>query len=181
MDATHHTDDAAGDVLPWQRDIHAAFGDAGVRQTAFVPDAGLTGLIRLCEEDAAIEATVLTNEAEGIGLLAGAWLGGQRGALLMQSSGVGNCVNALGLARTCRFPLLMVITMRGEWQEFNPWQVPMGQAAQSVLETMGTIVTRADDPADAGALVASAATMAFEGGGQAAVLISQRLIGAKTW
>jgi sulfopyruvate decarboxylase alpha subunit len=181
VDANHGTDDTAGAVLPWHRDIHRVFGDAGVRQVAYVPDAGLTGLIDLCEDDAAIEATVLTIEAEGVGLLAGAWLGGQRGALLMQSSGVGNCVNVLGLARTCRVPLLMVVTMRGEWEEFNPWQVPMGQAAQPVLETMGTIVTRADDPADAGALVASAATMAFEGGAQSAVLISQRLIGAKTW
>ena len=44
----------------------------------------------------------------------------------MQSSGVGNCVNMLSLAKNCRFPLVILVTMRGEWAEFNPWQVPMG-------------------------------------------------------
>ena len=67
-------------------------------------------------------------------LAAGAWLGGERAALLMQSSGLGNCVNMLSLARTCRFPLLMLITMRGEWEEFNPWQVPMGSIVDPVLK-----------------------------------------------
>ncbi len=60
-------------------------------------------------------------------MLAGAWLGGVRGVLLMQSSGVGNCVNLLSLVQECRFPLLMIVTMRGEWGETNPWQVPMGR------------------------------------------------------
>ena len=67
-------------------------------------------------------------------LAAGAWLGGQRAALLMQSSGVGNCINMLSLTRTCRFPMLMFITMRGEWEEFNPWQVPMGSIVEPVLK-----------------------------------------------
>lgn len=166
---------------PWQRDVFAAFAEARIRQVAFVPDAGLTGLIDLCEAEHTLEATVLTTEEEGIGVLAGAWLGGQRGALLMQSSGIGNCVNTVGLARSCQFPLLIVATMRGEWHEFNPWQVPMAQAAQPALEAMGTIVHRAEDPESVGALVASCATMAFEGGLQIAVLIPQRLIGRKSW
>ncbi len=136
---------------PWQRDVFAAFTEAQMRQIAFVPDAGLSGLIDLCEADSALETTVLTTEEEGIGLLAGAWLGGQRGALLMQSSGIGNCINTLGLARSCRFPLLIVATMRGEWHEFNPWQAPMALACQPALEAVGAIVHRAED-----ALAASA-------------------------
>ncbi len=166
---------------PWQRDILAAFTEAQMRQIAFVPDAGLTGLIDLCEAESALETTVLTTEEEGIGLLAGAWLGGQRGALLMQSSGIGNCINTLGLARSCRFPLLIVATMRGEWHEFNPWQVPMARASRPALEAMGTIVHRAEDADGVGALIASCATMAFEGGLQIAVLIPQRLITRKSW
>ena len=166
---------------PWQRDVFAAFTGARMRQIAFVPDAGLSGLIDLCEADDTLETTVLTTEEEGIGLLAGAWLGGQRGALLMQSSGIGNCINTLSLARSCQFPLLIVATMRGEWHEFNPWQVPMAQASQPALEAMGTIVHRAEDAGSVGALVASCATMAFEGGLQIAVLIPQRLIGRKSW
>ena len=79
---------------------------------------------------------MLTTEEEGIALAAGAWLGGQRSVLLMQSSGVGNCINMLSLSAICRFPLLMLVTMRGEWAEFNPWQVPMGRATQPALEAM---------------------------------------------
>jgi hypothetical protein len=71
---------------------------------------------------------VLTTEEEGIALAAGAWLGGQRAVLLMQSSGVGNCINMLSLPVNCRMPFLTLVTMRGEWGEFNPWQVPMGTA-----------------------------------------------------
>lgn len=166
---------------PWQHDVLAAFTEARIAQIAFVPDAGLTGLIDLCEAQNAIETTVLTSEEEGIGLLAGAWLGGQRGALLMQGSGIGNCINTIGLARTCQFPLLIVATMRGEWHEFNPWQVPMARAAQPTLEATGCIVHRAEDASSVGALVASSAAMVFEGGLQIAVLIPQRLIGRKSW
>ena len=166
---------------PWQRDVFNAFAGAKMRQIAYVPDAGLTGLIDLCQAENTLETTVLTTEEEGIGLLAGAWLGGQRGALLMQSSGIGNCINTLGLAQSCQFPLLVVATMRGEWHEFNPWQVPMAKAGQPALEAMGTIVHRAEDADSVGALIASSATMAFEGGLQIAVLIPQRLIGRKDW
>ena len=84
----------------------------------------------------------LTNEAEGPGLVLGATLGGKRAALLMQSSGVGNCINALGMVRECRFPLLMLVTMRGQVGEFNPWQVPMGQATPGALAAMGVVQSR---------------------------------------
>ena len=89
---------------------------------------------------------MLTTEEEGIGYLAGAWLGGERGALLMQSSGVGNCINTLALQACARFPLLMVVTMRGDWAEFNAWQNPMGQATEAALNLMGVITWRADEP-----------------------------------
>ncbi len=94
----------------------------------YVPDAGHKRLIELCQADARMRSVVLSTEEEGIGLAAGAWLGGQRSVLLMQSSGVGNIINALAMVRECRFPLLVLVTMRGENGEFNPWQVPMGQA-----------------------------------------------------
>ena len=93
-----------------------------------------------------IYSVVLTTEEECIGYLAGAWLGGERGALLMQSSGVGNCINTLALQVCARFPLLMVVTMRGDWAEFNGWQNPMGQATEAALKLMGVMTWRADDP-----------------------------------
>ena len=116
-----------------------------------------------------------------MGLLAGAWLGGQRGVLLMQSSGVGNCINMMSLARVCRFPLLVLVTMRGQWGEFNPWQVPMGQLTPKVLADANNLVFSIDDPDQASQAVAGAARMAFEGPAQAAVLIGQEVIGAKSF
>lgn len=72
----------------------------------------------------------MTTEEEGIGVVTGSWLGGQRAALLMQSSGVGNCVNMFSLLDSCRVPFLTLVTMRGEYAEFNPWQGPMGRRTQ---------------------------------------------------
>jgi len=123
----------------------------------------------------------LTAEQEGVALLGGAWLGGEAGALLMQSSGVGNIINMLGMSAECRFPLLMLVTMRGEWGEFNPWQVPMGQATQAALEAVGVIVQRVDDAGSVAETVEAASRMAFQGGRMVAVLIGQRLLGAKNW
>jgi sulfopyruvate decarboxylase alpha subunit len=167
--------------VDWPHAIHTALGELGVRQVAYVPDAGHARLIELCQADPAMRAVVLTTEEEGIALLAGAWLGGQRGALLMQNSGVGNCVNMLTLNRTCRLPLLMLVTMRGEWAEFNPWQLPMGQTAAGVLEAAGVVVQRLDQPDLAGETVQAAGRIAFEGQVPVALLIGQRLVGAKTF
>lgn len=165
----------------WPDSIYRALSELEVRQVAYVPDAGHARLIRLCQEDPAMIDVLLTTEEEGIALLSGAWLGGDRGVLLMQSSGVGNCVNMLTLPRTCRIPLLALVTMRGEWGEFNPWQLPMGQSARDVLETAGVIVQRLEERADAESQVAAAGRMAFEGQVPVAVLIAQRLIGAKSF
>ena len=168
-------------VSGWPEAIHQALGELGVRQVGYVPDAGHTRLIELCQADVSMRAVVLTTEEEGVALAAGAWLGGQRGVLLMQSSGVGNCVNMLSLNQSCRLPLLMLVTMRGEWGEFNPWQLPMGQAAAGVLELAGVIVERLDQAELAAATVAAAGRIAFEGQLPVAVLIGQRLIGAKSF
>ncbi len=165
----------------WPDDIYKVLKDEGVVQVAYVPDAGHRWLIDRCIADNAIEATVLTSEQEGVALLSGAWLGGQRGALLMQSSGVGNCINMLAMSQECRFPLLMIVTMRGEWGEFNPWQLPMGQGTKPALEAMEVIVQQVDDAARVGATVESAARLAFDSGRAVAVLIGQRVIGFKDW
>ncbi len=165
----------------WPDTVFGALKDAGVRQVAYVPDAGHARLIELARGDNAVRAVPLTAEQEGVALLGGAWLGGEAGALLMQSSGVGNVINMLGMSAECRFPLLMLVTMRGEWGEFNPWQVPMGQATQASLEAVGVIVQRVDDADSVAETVEAAARMAFQGGRMVAVLIGQRLLGAKNW
>lgn len=165
----------------WPREIYDVFKQVGIQQIAFVPDAGHTKLIKDCEADNEIEAVSLTSEEEGVAMLAGGWLGGKRGALLMQSSGVGNCINMLSIAQECRFPMLMVVTMRGEWGEFNPWQLPMGQSTQQVLEHAGVIVQRVDHANEVRDVVHAAALMTFSSNRPIAVLLGQRLIGFKDW
>ena len=165
----------------WPMDIYRSLKQAGIKQVAYVPDAGHTQLIIRCHSDRALKTVSLTTEEEGVAMLAGAWLGGERGALLMQSSGVGNCINLLGMIQECRFPLLMLVTMRGEWGEFNPWQLPMGQSTARILESAGVVVQHVDDAARAGETVFAAAQMAFSAYRAIAVLIGQRVIGFKDW
>jgi sulfopyruvate decarboxylase alpha subunit len=161
--------------------IYKALKQAGVKQVAYVPDAGHSQLIKACHADREIKAVCLTTEEEGVAMLAGAWLGGERGALLMQSSGAGNCINMLGMIAECRFPLLMILTMRGHWGEFNPWQVPMSQATVPALNAIGVVVQPVDRAAEIAETVSAAARLAFSTGRAVAVLISQRVIGAKAF
>ena len=126
----------------WPADLYGLLKRADVRQVAYVPDAGHATLIKLFNDDPDVVSNVLTTEEEGVAIAAGAWLGGRRSVLLMQSSGVGNCINMLSLPVIARFPMLMLVTMRGEWAEFNPWQAPMGRATQGALEAIGVRVVR---------------------------------------
>jgi sulfopyruvate decarboxylase alpha subunit len=165
----------------WPEGIHRELAAAGVRVVGYVPDAGHKRLIELCRADRKMRAVVLSTEEEGIGLAAGAWLGGQKSALLMQSSGVGNIVNVLGMVHECRFPLVTLVTMRGEQGEFNPWQVPMGQAVRPVLEAMATVVHTVEKEDEAAPVVNAALRLAVGSYASVAVLISQRLIGIKSF
>ena len=165
----------------WADDIFDRLIAAGVRQVAYVPDMGHKRLIERCNAEVRMTAVPLTTEEEGIALLAGAWLGGERGVLLMQSSGVGNCINMLSLTHACEFPLLMLVTMRGQWQEFNPWQKPMGKNTKKLLTLAGMDVHMVDTPDAVGAAVAGAARGVFDGGGRAAVLLHQKLMPKKTF
>ena len=174
-------DDITKSTLHWPDAIYAQFRRAGVRQVGYVPDAGHSRLIELCVRDPDIHDVVLTTEEEGVGLVAGAWLGGQRSALLMQSSGVGNCINMFSLLKNCAFPCLVLVTMRGEFGEFNPWQVPMGSITEESLKLSGFLTYRVDNAADVDDVVGAGADMAFSGDLSVAILLSQRLIGRKVW
>jgi sulfopyruvate decarboxylase alpha subunit len=165
----------------WPSELYRILKAADVRQMSYVPDAGHSQLIRMFSADRDVTTNVLTTEEEGIAIAAGAWLGGQRSVLLMQSSGVGNCINMLSLSAIGRFPLLMLVTMRGEWAEFNPWQIPMGKATAQAMEIMGVTVLRLDNPDDAEEVISAAASLAYDGDQQVAVLIAQRMIGRKKW
>jgi sulfopyruvate decarboxylase alpha subunit len=165
----------------WQETVFKALKQGGVRQIAYVPDAGHSQAIRSAIADPDIEDIVLTTEEEGVALACGAWLGGQRAVLLMQSSGVGNCVNMFSLLQAGDFPFFTLVTMRGEYAEFNPWQSPMGKATQAALELMGIHVLRVDEADKVEETVSAGLDAAFQSGERVAVLLGQRLIGRKKW
>jgi sulfopyruvate decarboxylase alpha subunit len=165
----------------WPDQLFDVLKRSDVRQVGYVPDAGHSRLIQRCTADPAMQAVSLTTEEEGVALAAGAWLGGERAALLMQSSGVGNCINMLSLSRTCRFPMPMFITMRGEWEEFNPWQVPMGQAVEPVLKLCDAEIMRVKKPDEVAGVAERALQSAYGDERIVAVLLSQELIGKKVW
>lgn len=163
----------------WSKPVHKLFQEHYIEQVAIVPDAGHADLIRLCESDKKMSVIRLTSEEQGVSLLGGAWLGGKKGVLLMQSSGVGNCINMLSLSTSCQFPLLILVTMRGDHAEFNPSQVPMGDATETVLTAMGVLVRRADTHEDVVQEVSGALRMTYNTFRPMAVLIGQKVIGAK--
>jgi len=165
----------------WSEKLHQLLKQQGIRQVSFVPDAGHASLIKLCEADRDMRTVRLTTEEEGVALAVGAWLGGEKSVLLMQSSGVGNCINMLSMLSVCQVPLPMLVTMRGDWAEFNPWQVPMGRGSQGVLEEMGVLVNRADREEEIVPLAEGALRIAYNTLRPSAVLIGQRLLGAKTF
>ena len=174
-------DPTVDNAATWPDAIYAHFRRARIRQVGYVPDAGHSRLIQRCIEDPEIADVVLTTEEEGVGLVAGATLGGQRAALLMQSSGVGNCINMFSLIKNCGFPCLVLVTMRGEFGEFNPAQVPMGSITEESFRLCGFLTYRIENPDDVDEVVAAACDMAFDGNVPIAVLLSQRLIGRKVW
>ena len=167
--------------LAWHEAIFQVLKENNVQQVAYVPDAGHAHVIKRAKADPEIRDVVLTTEEEGVAVVSGAWLGGQRAVLLMQSSGVGNCVNMFSLLDSCRFPFFTIVTMRGEYAEFNPWQNPMGQTTQEALELMGITVYRVNSPDEAAELVDAGLVSAFDAGNRVAILLSQSLIGRKKW
>ena len=165
----------------WSADVFQACRARSINLIATVPDGGLTPLLAAMEQANGVEVVTLTNEAEGVALTAGAWLGGRKAALFMQSSGVGNCINMLSLPAIMRTPCLMLVTMRGEWGEFNVWQTPMSRGVRPSLEGIGARVYHCDREDDVGPTFAAGADLAFNTGAAVAVLVGQRVIGAKNF
>ena len=161
----------------WPDRIHAVFKRHAIKQVGYVADNGIARLIDLCERDNEITEVALASEAEGAGLVLGAVLGGERAALLMQSSGVGNCVNTFSILKNCAAPCVLVVSMRGEFDDFNAWQVPMGSITEPVLTLCGFHCYRVENEADVESTTDAACKMAFGGGNPlVAILLAQRMV-----
>ncbi|MBS35753.1 MAG: phosphonopyruvate decarboxylase [Thiotrichales bacterium] len=167
--------------ITWPDTIYQILRDWEVDQLSYVPDAGHARLIERAIADNDVHAVALTTEEEGVALAAGAHLGNARAALLMQSSGVGNCANMFSLVKSGQFPLLVLVSMRGDFGEANPWQMPMGQAARPILESCGFVCLTVDSTSSVEPTLSAACTMVFKAGQAVAVLLGQRLIGAKAF
>lgn len=165
----------------WSDEVFRIIKDQQIRTIATVPDAGLTTILNMCQADDDVRVVTLSTEEEGVGITFGAWLGGQRAALFMQSSGTGNCINALALPVYHQTPCLMLVTMRGQEGEGNPAQFPMGRGVKPVFEAMGVTCLEATTAKEVGEHFARAAEMAYGEGKAVAVLIAQQVIGIKSF
>ena len=167
--------------INWQNKLFQILKKEKITIFTYVPDAGHKILIDNAIIDNSINAIALTSEQEGIGIAAGAYLGGSKAVLLMQSSGVGNCINQLSLIKHGQFPFLTIITMRGEYGEGNPWQYAMGEAVIPSLNSIGVQCLRINNEDEVESNIEAALTMVFKAERSVAVLLSQKLIGAKSF
>ena len=165
----------------WSAQLFDKLVEADVSLLSYVPDAGNARLVELAETHNDMRPILLTTEEEGVAICAGADLVGKRAVLCMQSSGVGNCPNFLSFVKGGRFPILMIVSMRGDYGEQNPWQYPMGQAVEPIMDAMGVLIFRVDTPADLEAATDAALSAAFKSGHASALILSQRFLGAKTF
>jgi sulfopyruvate decarboxylase alpha subunit len=167
--------------LAWADDVVEAFRSQQVRLVVYVADKVLVPVLdRIAADPQQFRLVPLTREEEGVGILAGAFLGGVRGALLMQSSGFGNTLNGLAsLAIPYQVGFPMLISMRGTLGETNKAQVPMGRALPEVLDSFGIPRYDLDRPEAVGAITRGAARQAFATGRPVALLLSSLLTGGK--
>ena len=168
-------------IKNWEDELFRLLKTHNISYLPFVPDAGHATVLSLAEDDNQITPVVLTTEEEGVAFCCGAWLGGARSVLLMQSSGAGNCINMMSLIANCNFPFVTLVTMRGDFGEFNSWQVPMGQATQSCLEAIGLKTHIVEEADQLVRTVDAALYSAYSSDQRIAVLMSQKLIGRKEW
>ena len=125
-------------TMTWAETIVQALKDSRVSLVVYVPDISIHQVTKLIDEDPYFHLVAATREEEAIGIAVGSYAVGRNAAVFMQSSGFGNCVNALAsLCIPCRVPVPMFINMRGEVGEFNIAQVAMGRGTRPILDVLG--------------------------------------------
>jgi sulfopyruvate decarboxylase alpha subunit len=165
----------------WHDAVIAGLRANNVRLIAHVADTVLAPLIRRMEADDDFRVVTLTREEEGVGLLAGAYLGGTRGALLLQSSGLGNSINALGsLALPYQIPFVMLISERGGFFEHNVVQLAGGKAVPDILAALGIQLFRMTSPDQVPLYVEQGTRHAFVSRRPVAIGITTELSGGKS-
>ena len=148
---------------PWAAAVCAGLYAAGSRDVIYVPDNPLSHVLGvLGERYRDVRTTIATREEEAFGVATGLYLGGARPTVMLQSSGLGNSINALAsLLIPYQIPALVLISMRGDAGEWNAAQVPMGRAVAPICEALGLPHVTADSPTTAADLVALTGRTAF--------------------
>ena len=147
----------------WAAALCSGLHAAGIRHVVYVPDNPLSHVLASLRGDYPdIRTTLATREEEGFGIAAGLYLGGQRPAILLQSSGLGNSLNAItSLVIPYQIPMFIGISMRGDAGEWNAAQVPMGRAMTGILDALGLSYRVCEDAEHVAEEVRLVATTAF--------------------
>ena len=163
--------------MPWAAGVCAGLHAAGSRHVVYVPDNPLSHVLRALRENYAdVETTIATREEEAFGIAAGLYLGGKRPTVMLQSSGLGNSINALASLNVAfEIPVLMLISMRGGEGEWNPTQHPMGRAVRPILESLGIPHATIESGDGAERMVRQAGEQAFATHRPAACLLARVL------
>lgn len=166
--------------MAWEDDVVDALSQNGIETIAYLPDSILDGLIDMVIDDESFRTIRVAREEEAVSLLGGVWLGGGRGALICQSSGLANTFNALGShAKPARLPFLGLVTRRGDLGEHNYAQVPAGYGLPKMLDAIGIRYHHLDNTGDAGSRVAMAADSSFTTEEPYLLLLERTLTGGK--
>ncbi len=165
--------------LEWQTELADALVDGGVTVAALVPDSRLDGIVSGLRARK-LPAHTLMREEECIAFAAGHRVAGKRPAVLMQCSGIGNALNALGsFAIPYGLGIPLVLSMRGTLGESNPSQVPMGRATLPLLHALGVQTFSLRERLDVKSIVGGVLALAYEGQASAAILLEPELGGGR--
>ncbi len=135
--------------MEWATTVLENLKEHDVRLMTYVPDNMLIPLIDGAKDDPHWTSFTATREEEAIGIACGADMAGMRAVVLMQSSGFGNTVNALAsFAVPYQLPLLMIISERGVFGEYNSVQMPIVRTIRPTFDALGipyATLARADE------------------------------------
>lgn len=152
--------------------VYQGLKSAGINFIVSVPCVNLGKILELIDDDEEIVHVPVTREEEGLGVCAGAYFGGKKTAILMQNSGLGNCVNALGsLYQLYSLPLVMIMSHRGTEGEPIIGQVPMGKATPKVLNAMGLEYFNPKSPNDAKKIISNSWDLSVDKGSPISILL----------
>ena len=166
--------------MSWAETIYRGLKANDVKLICYLPDTPISALITLVQNDPDFEVVPLAREEEGIGILSGGWMGGVRGALMMQNSGLGNSINALAsLAIPQQIPFLMLMSYRGDVGDFNPVQLPMGRLTEPVLDLLAIQHVTLWHEEEARSMIDRACKTAFNSNLPIALLLPRELTGGK--